>query len=131
MASSCTIQKVAPPRITPSEWTCVCTCFCIPSHLTAVCGTLNGPISVDIWRFTTYWTLIFIVSIYTMAGIWACLVFSRRHYKWAIFLPVLFFLTGAFIAFLSGSLVGKNWILQGEMLQGSNQWNNESLYRRW
>ncbi|KAG0049100.1 hypothetical protein BGZ83_006050 [Gryganskiella cystojenkinii] len=60
----------------------------------------------DIWRFTTYWTLIFIVSIYTLAGFWACLVFSRRHYKWAILLPVLFFITGAFIAFLSGSLVG-------------------------
>jgi len=62
---------------------------------------------IDIWRFTTYWTLIFIVSIYTLAGCWACLVFGRRHYKWAILLPLLFFITGAFIAFISGSLVGK------------------------
>ncbi|OAQ26072.1 hypothetical protein K457DRAFT_1778583 [Linnemannia elongata AG-77] len=58
------------------------------------------------WPFTTYWTLIFIVSIYTMAGLWAFIVFSRRRYKWAILLPVFFFVTGAFIAFLSGSLVG-------------------------
>lgn len=62
---------------------------------------------LDIWQFTTYWTLIFIVSIYTMAGFWAFIVFSRRRYKWAILLPVFFFVTGAFIAFLSGSLVGK------------------------
>lgn len=62
---------------------------------------------LDIWRFTTYWTLIFICSIYTMAGLWACLVFGRRHYKWAILLPLLFFFTGAFIGFLSGSLVGE------------------------
>ncbi|KAG0290787.1 hypothetical protein BGZ98_003294 [Dissophora globulifera] len=60
----------------------------------------------DIWLFTTYWTLIFIVSIYTLAGLWACLVFSRKHYKWAILLPILFMVTGAFIAFISGSLVG-------------------------
>ncbi|KAF9947237.1 hypothetical protein BGZ72_010753 [Mortierella alpina] len=60
----------------------------------------------DIWRFTTFWTLIFIVTIYTMAGLWACLVFGRKHYKWAILLPILFMITGAFIAFLSGSLVG-------------------------
>ena len=42
-----------------------------------------------------------------MAGLWAFIVFSRRRYKWAILLPVFFFVTGAFIAFLSGSLVGK------------------------
>jgi hypothetical protein len=45
-----------------------------------------------------------------MAGLWAFIVFSRRRYKWAILLPVFFFITGAFIAFLSGSLVGKERI---------------------
>jgi hypothetical protein len=70
-------------------------------------STLHQTSTLDIWRFTTYWTLIFIVSIYTMAGLWAFIVFSRRRYKWAVLLPVFFFVTGAFIAFLSGSLVGK------------------------
>ncbi|KAG0259272.1 hypothetical protein DFQ27_004179 [Actinomortierella ambigua] len=60
----------------------------------------------DIWLFTTYWTLLFIMSIYTVAGIWAAIVFARRRYKWALILPLVFMVIGAGIAFVSGSLVG-------------------------
>lgn len=58
----------------------------------------------DIWRFTTYWTLIFFLAFHGVAAVWACLM-HRKVMGLFWIMSVYILLSGA-QAFISGSVVG-------------------------
>ncbi|ORX94293.1 hypothetical protein BCR34DRAFT_225879 [Clohesyomyces aquaticus] len=59
----------------------------------------------DIWRFTTYWTLLFFAAIHVAAAGWACLV-QWRNWKIIWVAPVLYVVVGGFEGLIAGSIVG-------------------------
>ncbi|KAI9591334.1 hypothetical protein BDF19DRAFT_455511 [Syncephalis fuscata] len=58
----------------------------------------------EVWHFTLIWTLIFVCSIYFLAGLWAMLSLRGRPYFWAP--PLLFGLLGALGAIIGGTVAG-------------------------
>jgi hypothetical protein len=60
---------------------------------------------VDIWRFTLFWTFAIFGVVFLAAGLWAWSVYFFKT-KWAILIPVLYVLSGEFIAFVSGTIIG-------------------------
>lgn len=60
--------------------------------------------TIDIWKFTLYWTLIIFFAFYCAAGVIAA-VCQRRFFS-GIAIIVVYMLWGLFQAFFSGSIVG-------------------------
>ncbi|ANZ77262.1 BA75_04833T0 [Komagataella pastoris] len=58
----------------------------------------------DIWRFTLYWSLIFLVVFYGAAGIWAAI--THRKLAFSIWIVVVYLTIAAFHAVVAGSVVG-------------------------
>jgi hypothetical protein len=59
----------------------------------------------DIWRFTLYWTFVIFGGVFLAAGLWAWSVYTFKT-RWAILIPVLYVMSGIFIALISGTIVG-------------------------
>lgn len=67
------------------------------------------PISA-IWRFTIYWSLLLTGLAFFLCGTWACFIFSRRsrkHLKYAIWLPVAYIVLGGLISMVTGTVIGE------------------------
>ncbi|RKP24080.1 hypothetical protein SYNPS1DRAFT_6003, partial [Syncephalis pseudoplumigaleata] len=59
---------------------------------------------IEVWHFTLIWTLIFVCTIYFLAGLWAMFSLRGRPYFWAP--PLLFGVLGALGAIIGGTLAG-------------------------
>ncbi|KAI5840060.1 hypothetical protein DFP73DRAFT_196229 [Morchella snyderi] len=59
--------------------------------------------STDIWRFTTFWTLIVYAAFHLAAGIWA---FAMHPTKLSFGVPFLYAILGGIEAAMSGTIVG-------------------------
>ena len=59
----------------------------------------------DIWRFTLFWTFAIFGVVFLAAGLWAWSVYFFKT-KWAILIPILYVLSGEFIALVTGTIVG-------------------------
>ena len=62
---------------------------------------------VDIWKFTLFWTFTIFGTVFLAAGLWAWSVYFFKT-KWAILIPVIYVLSGEFIALVSGTIVGQS-----------------------
>jgi len=65
--------------------------------------------SIDIYRFTLYWTLILYASTFALCGTWALVVrmmSKRRAPRLFIFVVVAFMLIGTFFAVLGSAIIG-------------------------
>lgn len=62
---------------------------------------------VDIWKFTLFWTFTIFGTVFLAAGLWAWSVYFVKT-KWAILIPVIYVLSGEFIALVSGTIVGQS-----------------------
>lgn len=63
----------------------------------------------SIWRFTIYWSLLLTGLAFFLCGTWACFIFSRqskRHFKYAIWLPVGYCALGGVISLVTGTVIG-------------------------
>lgn len=63
-----------------------------------------------IWRYTIYWSLLLTGLAFFLCGTCACLIFSRRsrkHFKYAIWLPVGYCFLGGIISLVTGTVIGK------------------------
>ncbi|CAG8645785.1 13479_t:CDS:2, partial [Dentiscutata heterogama] len=58
---------------------------------------------VDIWMFTTIWTLIFFTSIYGLAGLWTWVVF--RKYRWSFLFPIGFIIIALLTGFINSAII--------------------------
>lgn len=70
-------------------------------------------ISLAIWRYTLYWSLLLTGLAFFLCGTWACLIFSRKsrkHFKYAIWLPVGYCLLGGIISLVTGTVIGMSFI---------------------
>jgi hypothetical protein len=59
----------------------------------------------DIWAFTLFWTFTIFGAVFLAAGLWAWSVYFFKT-KWAVMIPVIYVVTGEFIALVSGTIVG-------------------------
>lgn len=59
----------------------------------------------DIWKFTLLWTCMIFGVVFLAAGLWAWSVYFLKT-KWAVLIPVIYVLSGEFIALVSGTIVG-------------------------
>jgi hypothetical protein len=59
----------------------------------------------DIWQFTLFWTFTIFGVVFLAAGLWAWSVYFFKT-KWAVLIPVIYVLSGEFIALVSGTIVG-------------------------
>lgn len=72
---------------------------------------VNGPQYVylydtePIWRFTLYWTLIFIGGVHLVAAAYACAV-QWRNWKLIWVAPLVFAVIGTIEALIAGNVVG-------------------------
>jgi hypothetical protein len=62
-------------------------------------------INVDIWKFTIFWTFTIFGVVFLAAGLWAWSVYFFKT-KWAVLIPVIYLVSGEFIALISGTIVG-------------------------
>ncbi|CAI2161972.1 5050_t:CDS:2 [Funneliformis geosporum] len=69
-----------------------------------ICPIINGILSDAIWLQTALWTTIFFTVIYSLAGIWAWVVF--RSYKWSFLIPFGFIVVALLTGFVGGTAVG-------------------------
>ncbi|CAD6580796.1 MAG: hypothetical protein CYPHOPRED_001363 [Cyphobasidiales sp. Tagirdzhanova-0007] len=63
----------------------------------------------SIWRFTIYWSLLLSGGAFLLCGLWACLIFARRsrkHLKYAIWLPLGYVTLGSVVSFITGTVIG-------------------------
>ena len=60
----------------------------------------------DIWRFTLFWTFAIFGVVFLVAGLWAWSVYFLKT-KWAVLIPILYVVSGEFIALVSGTIVGR------------------------
>jgi len=63
----------------------------------------------SIWRYTVYWSLLLTGVSFGLCGGWAFLIFARRskrHLRFAIWLPVAYIVIGGLISFVSGTVIG-------------------------
>lgn len=63
-------------------------------------------LSVDIWLFTLFWTFAIFGVVFLVAGLWAWSVYFLKT-KWAVLIPILYVVSGEFIALVSGTIVGR------------------------
>jgi hypothetical protein len=59
----------------------------------------------DIWRFTTYWTLLFYGAVHLVVAAWACIV-QWRNWKLIWIAPVVYAVIGGLEGMVAGSVVG-------------------------
>ncbi|KAL7271476.1 hypothetical protein RUND412_005760 [Rhizina undulata] len=59
--------------------------------------------SIDIWKFTLFWSLIVFAAFHVAAGLYA---FAMQPRKWALGIPVVYAIVGGVEATMSGSIVG-------------------------
>jgi hypothetical protein len=62
-------------------------------------------IDTDIWKFTLFWTFTIFGVVFLAAGLWAWSVYFMKS-KWSILIPILYVVSGEFIALVSGTIVG-------------------------
>lgn len=62
-------------------------------------------LTLDIWKFTLFWTFTIFGVVFLAAGLWAWSVYFFKS-KWAILIPILYVASGEFIALVSGTIVG-------------------------
>jgi hypothetical protein len=63
-------------------------------------------LSVDIWLFTLFWTFAIFGVVFLAAGLWAWSVYFLKT-NWAVLIPILYVVSGEFIALVSGTIVGR------------------------
>ena len=66
---------------------------------------------LDIWIFTTLWTVMFVVAIHAVAGVWIAISFRRN--KWAPCAVLFYLALGFVVGFVLGSCVGTHCRLFG------------------
>jgi len=70
-------------------------------------GLWEPRLTVDIWRFTLFWTFTIFGTVFLAAGLWAWSVYFYKT-RWAVLIPVIYVLSGEFIALVSGTIVGED-----------------------
>jgi hypothetical protein len=74
---------------------------------------------VDIWKFTLFWTFTIFGVVFLAAGLWAWSVYFLKT-RWAVLIPILYVVSGEFIALVSGTIVG----MPSTPFLFSEAWNN-------
>lgn len=68
-----------------------------------------------IWRLSIYWCLLLTGLAFGLCGLWGLLIFSRRsrkHLRYAIWLPIGFTFLGCLATFISGTVIGASPLLR-------------------
>lgn len=76
----------------------------------------------DIWRFTLFWTFAIFGVVFLAAGLWAWSVYFLKT-KWAVLIPILYVLSGEFIALVSGTIVGISTPRSNELRLSENRFH--------
>ncbi|KAF2270089.1 hypothetical protein CC78DRAFT_528585 [Lojkania enalia] len=61
--------------------------------------------AADIWRYTTFWTLLFYGALHMVVAAWACMV-QWRNWKIIWITPVIYAVIGGLEGLVAGSVVG-------------------------
>lgn len=78
----------------------------------SVCPAPPTSLTLDIWRFTLYWTFAIFGGVFLTAGLWAGSVLIMKT-KWAILVPLLYCVCGILVALVTGTIVGRTpWLLR-------------------
>jgi len=59
----------------------------------------------SMWKFTLYWTLVFVVGVHIAAAGYACMI-QYKNWKIIWVVPVIYVVVGAIEATLAGNVVG-------------------------
>ena len=81
----------------------------VPQYLyyaTGLFDTGKKGLTEDIWKFTLFWTFAIFGVVFLAAGLWAWSVYFLKT-KWAVLIPILYVVSGEFIALVSGTIVGR------------------------